>query len=114
LPRRRSTSRRHDTYFVVAHFHEVVFALVFGAFAAFYYWFPKVTGLLLNERIGRTGFLADVRRCLGLPHPDVLRRPEGHAPTDRGEYPSATGWESYNLITTIGPGSSSSALPASW
>ena len=41
----------HNSYFVVAHFHYVlVGAIVFCSFAAFYYWYPKMTGRMLNER----------------------------------------------------------------
>ena len=46
----------HDTYFVVAHFHSVVMALLMGAMGGLYYWGPKFTGYLLNERIGKTQF----------------------------------------------------------
>lgn len=46
-----------DTYFVVAHFHYVVFGtVVFAMFAGFYFWWPKWTGKLLNERLGRIQF----------------------------------------------------------
>jgi cytochrome c oxidase subunit 1 len=46
-----------DSYFVVAHFHYVLIGgLLFTIFAAIYYWFPKVTGRLLSERIGRWHF----------------------------------------------------------
>ena len=46
-----------DSYFVVAHFHYVlVGALLFTIFAAIYYWFPKATGRLLDERLGRWHF----------------------------------------------------------
>src|SRR5262249_28935430 len=42
-----------DSYFVVAHFHYVLFGgSVFGIFAGVYYWFPKFTGRMLNERLG--------------------------------------------------------------
>jgi len=46
----------HDTYFVVAHFHSVVLALVMGAMAGLYYWGPKITGYLLDERLGKIQF----------------------------------------------------------
>jgi cytochrome c oxidase subunit 1 len=46
----------HDTYFVVAHFHSVVLALVMGAMAGLYYWGPKMTGYMLNERLGKVHF----------------------------------------------------------
>jgi cytochrome c oxidase subunit 1 len=46
-----------DTYFVVAHFHFVLIGgLLFTIFAAFYYWFPKVTGRMLSERLGKWHF----------------------------------------------------------
>jgi cytochrome c oxidase subunit I len=46
-----------DTYFVVAHFHYVlVGGIVFMIFAAIYYWFPKATGRMLNEMLGRWHF----------------------------------------------------------
>jgi cytochrome c oxidase subunit I len=46
-----------DSYFVVAHFHYVLIgAIVFMIFAAIYYWFPKATGRMLNERLGRWHF----------------------------------------------------------
>ncbi len=46
----------HDTYFVVAHFHSVVMALVLGGMAGLYYWCPKITGRFFNERIGKLQF----------------------------------------------------------
>ncbi|MFP5346014.1 MAG: cytochrome c oxidase subunit I [Actinomycetes bacterium] len=46
-----------DTYFVVAHFHYVVFGtVVFAMFAGFYFWWPKFTGRMLNERLGKLHF----------------------------------------------------------
>ena len=46
-----------DTYFVVAHFHYVVFGTaIFGAFAGAYYWFPKMTGRMLDDRLGKVHF----------------------------------------------------------
>ncbi|GAB3842272.1 hypothetical protein GCM10029963_15040 [Micromonospora andamanensis] len=47
----------HDSYFVVAHFHYVVFGtVVFALFAGFYFWWPKMTGRLLDERLGKLHF----------------------------------------------------------
>src|SRR3972149_4021151 len=44
----------HDTYWVVAHFHHTLFGgFIFPPMAALYYWFPKVTGRLLSERLGK-------------------------------------------------------------
>jgi cytochrome c oxidase subunit 1 len=47
----------HDTAFVVAHFHLIMgVAAIFGIFAATYYWFPKMFGRMMNERLGRIHF----------------------------------------------------------
>jgi cytochrome c oxidase subunit I len=47
----------HDTYYVVAHFHYVLFGgSVFGIFAGIYYWFPKMTGRMYDERLGVAHF----------------------------------------------------------
>ncbi|MFC6083166.1 aa3-type cytochrome oxidase subunit I [Sphaerisporangium aureirubrum] len=46
-----------DTYFVVAHFHYVLFGtVVFAMFSGFYFWWPKLTGKMLNERLGQLHF----------------------------------------------------------
>ena len=46
-----------DTYFVVAHFHYVIFGtVVFAMFSGFYFWWPKWTGKMLNERLGKIHF----------------------------------------------------------
>jgi cytochrome c oxidase subunit I len=50
-------TQQHDTYYVVAHFHYVLFGgALFGLFGGIYFWFPKVFGRLLNERLGKTQF----------------------------------------------------------
>jgi cytochrome c oxidase subunit 1 len=47
----------HDTYFIVAHIHYVVFGgSIFGIFAAIYYWFPKMFGRMMNETLGKIHF----------------------------------------------------------
>ncbi|MBW4521311.1 MAG: cytochrome c oxidase subunit I [Scytolyngbya sp. HA4215-MV1] len=47
----------HDTYFVVAHLHYVLFGgSVFGIYAGFYHWFPKMTGRMMNETLGKIHF----------------------------------------------------------
>ncbi|WP_204105273.1 MULTISPECIES: cytochrome c oxidase subunit I [Spirulina sp. CCY15215] len=48
----------HDTYYVVAHFHYVLFGgSVFGVYAGLYHWFPKMTGRMYNETLGRIHFV---------------------------------------------------------
>ncbi|MBI4419639.1 MAG: cbb3-type cytochrome c oxidase subunit I, partial [Gemmatimonadetes bacterium] len=52
-----SDLQQTDTYFVVAHFHYVLFGgAVQGLFAGIYYWWPKVTGRLMNEKLGKWHF----------------------------------------------------------
>ncbi|MDP7012400.1 MAG: cbb3-type cytochrome c oxidase subunit I [Verrucomicrobiota bacterium] len=49
----------HDSYYVIGHFHYVVApGILFGLFAGVYYWFPKMTGRLMDERLGRMHFWA--------------------------------------------------------
>ncbi|MGH7772997.1 MAG: cytochrome c oxidase subunit I [Candidatus Binatia bacterium] len=47
----------HDTYYIVAHFHYVVAGIIFAMFAAIYYWFPKMFGRKMNERLGTIHFI---------------------------------------------------------
>ena len=55
----------HATYFVVGHFHLVMaVAAMFGIFSGTYFWFPKMTGRMMNETLGKTSLLADFRRHL--------------------------------------------------
>ena len=47
----------HDTYFVVAHFHYVLIGgALFPLFGAFHHWFPKITGRMIDERLGKINF----------------------------------------------------------
>jgi len=92
----------NDTYFVVAHFHYVLMGgAVFTVFAGLYYWYPKITGRLLNERLGKAsfwvmfiGFNATffVQHALGL----------SGMPRRIYTYQPGLGWSTYNLISTIG------------
>jgi len=91
-----------DTYFVVSHLHYVLFGgTVFGVFAGIFYWFPKVTGKLLNERLGQvqfwlmligvnlTFFPMHILGLLGMPRRIYT-------------YPGNLGWNDLNLLVTIG------------
>ena len=52
-----SDTQQTDTYYIVAHFHYVLFGgAVFGIFAGFYYWWPKMFGKMLNETLGKWNF----------------------------------------------------------
>jgi cytochrome c oxidase subunit 1 len=51
----------HDTYFVLAHFHYTFFPIaIIGGFAAFTYWFPKMFGRMMNDRLGKIHFWGTV------------------------------------------------------
>jgi len=91
-----------DSYFVVAHFHFVLLGgLVFTVFGAFYYWFPKVTGRMLSERLGRWNFWLLVIgfnvTFLTMHIPGMLGMPRRIY-----TYPADRGWEVWNLVTTLG------------
>jgi cytochrome c oxidase subunit I len=91
-----------DSYFVVAHFHFVLFGgLLFTIFAAVYYWFPKVTGRMLSERLGRWHFWLLV---VGFNVTFVTMHGQGMLGMPRRiyTYPADRGWEVWNLVTTLG------------
>jgi len=91
-----------DTYYVVAHFHYVLFGgTVFALFAGIYYWFPKITGRMLSEKIGSWHFWLTligfnvtffVQHILGLV--GMTRR--------TWTYPNLPGWGTMNFISSIG------------
>ena len=92
----------HDTYFVVAHFHYVLVAGAVNAIiAGLYYWFPKMTGRMMSESLGKVSFWLTfigfnvtflVQHSLGL----------SGMPRRIYEYAAANDWGTYNLISTIG------------
>ena len=71
-----------DSYFVVAHFHYVLFGtVVFTMFAGFYFWWPKWTGKMLDNTLGQVAFLDAVHRLLDdVPGPALGRHPGDAAP----------------------------------
>jgi cytochrome c oxidase subunit 1 len=92
----------HDTYFVVAHLHYVLHGgAVFPLFGAFFYWFPKVTGRLLNERLGRWEFWLFFIGFNVTFFPMHLLGLAG-MPRRIYTYGVETGWGALNLIATIG------------
>jgi cytochrome c oxidase subunit I len=91
-----------DSYFVVAHFHFVlVGSLIFTIFGAIYYWFPKVTGRRLSERLGRWHFWLFVvgfnLTFLPMHWAGMLGMPRRIY-----TYPADRGWDLWNLIATVG------------
>jgi cytochrome c oxidase subunit 1 len=91
-----------DSYFVVAHFHFVlVGSLLFTIFAAIYYWFPKVTGRMLSERLGRWHFWLFV---IGFNVTFLTMHGQGLLGMPRRVYTYSgdRGWEIWNLVTSLG------------
>ena len=91
-----------DTYFVVAHLHYVLFGgSVFGIFAGIYYWFPKMSGRMLSEGLGKLSFWLIL---LGFNVTFLVQHSLGLSGMPRRiyEYPAHHGWTAYNLISTIG------------
>src|SRR5262249_25010123 len=91
-----------DSMFVVAHFHfMLVGSLFFTLFGAFYYWFPKVTGRMLDERLGKWHFwlflIGFELTFLTMHIPGFLGMPRRIYTYEPGR-----GWEVYNMISTIG------------
>jgi cytochrome c oxidase subunit I len=91
-----------DTYFVVAHFHYVLFGgSVFGIFAGLYYWFPKMSGRMMSETLGKVSFWL---MFIGFNLTFLIQHSAGLSGMPRRiyRYPEAAGWSTYNMISTIG------------
>jgi cytochrome c oxidase subunit I+III len=94
----------HDTFFVVAHFHYVLIGgAVFPLFGGFYYWFPKVTGRCLHERLGQWNFWL---LFIGFNLTFFPLHQLGLAGMPRRVYTYVPemGWGGLNLLATIGAG----------
>jgi cytochrome c oxidase subunit 1 len=92
----------HDTYWVVAHLHYVLFGgSVFGVFAGIYYWFPKMTGRMLNETLGKIQF---VLMFVGFNLTFFPMHQLGlmGMPRRIADYASSAGWTELNTLATIG------------
>jgi cytochrome c oxidase subunit I len=90
------------SYFVVAHFHYVIVgAIVFSLFGAFYYWYPKITGRLMSETLGKLHFwlmFIGFHMTFDFMHiPGILGMPRRIYTYEPGR-----GWDIWNLIVTIG------------
>ena len=92
----------HDTYFVVAHFHyTIVGGAVFGILAGLYFWFPKFSGRMLGERLGKMSFWTIM---IGFWVTFLIQHSAGLSGMPRRvyEYADVNNLEIYNLISTIG------------
>ena len=91
-----------DTYYVVAHLHNVlVGGTVMAMFAGFHFWFPKATGRMLSERLGTLTFWLFVIGATITFLPQYQLGAEG-MPRRYADYPANPGWALMNLISTIG------------
>ncbi|MGO9457218.1 MAG: cytochrome c oxidase subunit I [Acidimicrobiales bacterium] len=92
----------HDTYFVVAHFHQVLFGTtVFAGFAGLYYWYPKMFGRMLDERLGKWHFWILFVGFWVTFTPQYIVGLKG-MPRRVATYPTDLGWQSWNIASTIG------------
>ncbi len=95
-------TQQTDTYYIVAHFHYVIFGgIILGFFGGFYYWWPKVFGYFLGERLGKLNFWIMIigfnmtfgpQHILGLQ--GMSRRIQTYSP--------GQGFELWNMVSTIG------------
>jgi cytochrome c oxidase subunit I len=92
----------HDTYFVVAHFHQVLIGTtVFAGFAGFYFWYPKFFGRMLNEKLGHLHFWVLFIGFWLMTMPQYVLGLEG-MPRRVATYPSNLGWQSLNIVASVG------------
>ncbi len=90
------------SYFVVAHFHYVLFGtVVFAMFAGFYFWWPKMTGHMLNERLGKIHFWT---LFFGFHMTFLIQHWLGikGMPRRYADYLSTDGFTTLNMISTVG------------
>jgi cytochrome c oxidase subunit I len=92
----------HDTYFIVAHFHYVLFGgSAFALMAGLYYWFPKITGRMFSESLGKLSFWF---MFVGFNLTFLIQHAAGLSGMPRRiyDYSEELGVSGYNLISTIG------------
>jgi cytochrome c oxidase subunit 1 len=97
-----SDAQQTDTYYIVAHFHYVLFGgAIFGLFAGLYYWWPKFFGRMLSEGIGKVHFwLMFIGFNLAFGPMHILGL-QGQ-PRRTYTYPEGMGWDFWNFVETIG------------
>ena len=96
-------TQQTDTYYIVAHFHYVLFGgAMFGLFAGIYYWWPKITGKLLNDRLGKLHFwlmLIGFNLTFAPMHILGLQR---HAAADLSLRRRGLVFDFWNFVATVG------------
>jgi cytochrome c oxidase subunit I len=91
-----------DTYYIVAHFHYVLFGgSVFGLFSGIYYWWPKIFGHMLSEKIGKVHFLLMLNGFNVTFGPFHILGLQG-MPRRIYRYPATAGWTFWNTFSTVG------------
>jgi cytochrome c oxidase subunit 1 len=94
--------QQHDSYFVVAHFHYVlVGGALQGLFAGIYYYFPKITGKMMNDSLGKVHFWVFLAGTNLTFFPQHFLGNNG-MPRRIYTYPQAAGWNFENMLGTIG------------
>ncbi len=94
--------QQQDSYFVVAHIHYVLFGgSMMGLFAGIFYWFPKMTGRLLDERLGKLQFWLQMIALNVTFFPMHFLGVDG-MPRRIYTYYATDGWNGWNLVATIG------------
>jgi cytochrome c oxidase subunit I+III len=92
----------HDSYYIVAHFHFVIFgAAVFPILGGMYFWFPKVTGKMYNETIGKASFWLTFAGTFVVFFPMHIVGILG-MPRRQYTYPPHMGWTALNFIESLG------------
>ena len=95
-------AQHNDSYFVIAHFHYVLFGgSIFGLLAAIYYWFPKFTGRMMDERIGRINFWMVFVGFNATFFPMHFLGLEG-MPRRYYSYGEGSGWWFWNVVVSCG------------
>lgn len=92
----------HDSYFVVAHFHYTLFGtVVFSAIAGVHFWFPKMTGRMLDERLGKLSFWLVF---IGFNMTFLVQHWLGNSgmPRRYADYVDTDGWTLLNQVSTVG------------
>ena len=97
-----SDAQQQDTYFIVAHIHYVLFGgAIFALFGGIYYWFPKIYGRFMDERLGQINFWLMFIGMNVTFFPMHFVGLDG-MPRRVFTYPENMGWDFWNMVATVG------------